>query len=767
LKLCPLSAERIITVVEIPKLNHTMKSFLLIIAALCFFVAAASAQTIPQVLAQQPLYTQLNASLVGKPIETFLNDANITATLLAPIDQKTPLNLTDAQISYHVINGTALNAANVQDGELFVTSLSLASLNNGFQRIRASRAVNTTQVFLGPNRASLNNTALTASNGVIHGLDQPMALPVDLATLTTSVDVLRTLSTFLAAANIQLNNSIAGVTAFAPNDNAFKALQTTSPLVYNYLTVAAGLQDLSAVLQLHVARSVAYSNELSNETIPTLNGEDLTITVEGSTVRVGNSASSATVVSADNLASNGVAHIIDQVLIPTDFKFNLRKALLGLKLNTFTNALASLNLTQYLDNTDPFTIFAPTDAALAGKNATADLLKYHIIAESQTIFVNGLLPSQLALASSNQAFQQLKFQVDTVNNITTVNGVTLGAAQNVGASGVIYVLDTVLTPPSKSIVQTAVDGGFSRLVSAVTYAGVAAALQGTTVFAPNNAAFTGPIADYLLLNTTQSNADLINVLKLHVVNGSDIFYINGQPPLPGTVVTLNGDITVTTVNTTVVLNGNSKVVGPNILAANGVIHAIDTVLLPSDFAITTDKVVKGYKASDFLTRLGEANLTSVLTGTGPYTIFAFTDAAYDSAPKSLTSNPSKWPTVMKTHVFNGTIASLVAGRNYTMLSGEILQVASPTSVQVVGAESAGKPSVLGGPIVSDNGVVYLIDGILSVKAVESDDGLSDTAIGFIVIGCIIGVLLIIGAAGGGYWYYRRRAGYEQIGDNSF
>jgi hypothetical protein len=50
---------------------------------------------------------------------------------------------------------------------------------------------------------------------------------------------------------------------------------------------------------------------------------------------------------------------------------------------------------------------------------------------------------------------------------------------------------------------------------------------------------------------------------------------------------------------------------------------------------------------------------------------------------------------------------------------------------------------------------------------DCSDGLSDTAIGFIVIGCIIGVLLIIGAAGGGYWYYRRRAGYEQIGDNSF
>jgi hypothetical protein len=55
-----------------------------------------------------------------------------------------------------------------------------------------------------------------------------------------------------------------------------------------------------------------------------------------------------------------------------------------------------------------------------------------------------------------------------------------------------------------------------------------------------------------------------------------------------------------------------------------------------------------------------------------------------------------------------------------MLSGEVLQVASPTSVQVVGSESAGKPSVLGGPIATNNGVVYLIDGILSVKAVESE-----------------------------------------------
>lgn len=110
-----------------------------------------------------------------------------------------------------------------------------------------------------------------------------------------------------------------------------------------------------------------------------------------------------------------------------------------------------------------------------------------------------------------------------------------------------------------------------------------------------------------------------------------------------------------------------------------------------------------------------------------------------------------------------------------------------SSSRPTGAEAAGKPRVIGGPVATTNGVVYVIDGILSVKAEPKDEydripsrrspfpitnplphsGLSDTTIGFIVIGCIVGVLLVIGAAGGGYWYYRRRAGYEQIGDNAF
>jgi uncharacterized surface protein with fasciclin (FAS1) repeats len=744
-----------------------MKSILVLL--LVAFLAAASAQTIAEKLAQEPLYSQVHESLAGKPIETFLNETTITATLLAPKNEAPALNLTNDELSYHVVNGTQLNVSQVVDGELFLTALGpLASLNGGFQRVKAS--VNGTQLFVGPNKAEVNVTELEASNGAIYGLDRVIAFPTDLDGLVTSLG-LTTLATVLKAAGLQLNTT--GATVFAPSDAAFADLLTTTPLIYKYLTSAVGVADLKSVLELHVATRVVYSADipLGTTTEPTLNGETVSLVRTATEVTVGNAKGAAQVsTSGDEPASNGVAHVINKVLLPIGVTFNLGKALAGLGLTSFADALREFNLTQFLDNTTPYTLFAPTNAALAGKTPTAELLKYHIVAGAKTSFPAGLVQSELALVSDNAAFQQHTVTV-TAGNDTVLDGVTLPAAQSGGAQvGVIYVIDTVLPVPTKNIVATATDGGFSKFVSAVTLAGAAASLVDTTVFAPVDAAFTGPVADYLLLNTNQSNADLLNVLNLHIAAGKNYYYAAGLPALPGTIVTRNAveNITVTVNGSTVHLNDKATVVKADVLAADGVIHGIDSVLFPSDFALTTDKVVQGFKAGDFLGLMAKANLTHVLTGVETFTVFTFTDSAYDSAPQDLIDNPSKWPSVLKTHIYSGNITALVAGTNYTMLSGEVLEVLSATSIQVRGAEQAGKPKVLGGPIVTSNGVVYSIDGILSVKAVEKDDdGLSDTAIGFIVIGCIVGVLLIIGAAGGGYWYYRRRAGYEQIGDNAF
>jgi uncharacterized surface protein with fasciclin (FAS1) repeats len=279
----------------------------------------------------------------------------------------------------------------------------------------------------------------------------------------------------------------------------------------------------------------------------------------------------------------------------------------------------------------------------------------------------------------------------------------------------------------------------------------------------------GPIGQYLLLNTNQSNADLLNVLKYHLVAGNNYYYVNSIPALPASVDTLDNEaISVTTTNGTVTLNGNAQITQPNILASDGVLHGINQVLIPTNFIITNDKIIQGWKATIFLNLVSETGLTELLDGQVSYTAFVFTDAAYDKAPEKYLENPSLWSTVVRTHIYNGTIDTLVGGQNYTMLSGAVVHIIDNTTLQVWGEEGSGKPQIKAGPIQTSNGVVYLINGILTVDTSSGDDGrLSDTTIGFIVIGAIVAVLLVIGAVGGGYWYYKRRAGYEKIGESTF
>ncbi len=141
------------------------------------------------------------------------------------------------------------------------------------------------------------------------------------------------------------------------------------------------------------------------------------------------------------------------------------------------------------------------------------------------------------------------------------------------------------TTEVSNIVETAVAGSdFTVLVQAIEAAGLVEALSAPgpfTVFAPTDAAFTallealGMTAEELLANTEL----LTSVLLYHVVAGSanaaDL--TNGQ-----TLTTLAGlDLTVTIDGATVMIN-NATVIVADIATSNGVIHVIDTVLLPTE-----------------------------------------------------------------------------------------------------------------------------------------------------------------------------------------
>lgn len=135
----------------------------------------------------------------------------------------------------------------------------------------------------------------------------------------------------------------------------------------------------------------------------------------------------------------------------------------------------------------------------------------------------------------------------------------------------------------KDIVDTAVAAGsFTTLVAAVKAAGLVDTLKGDgpfTVFAPTDEAFAKlPEGTLENLLKPENKDQLAAILTYHVVSGKvkakDVVKLNEATTVQGSDV----DIAVTDAG--VVLNGNSNVVKTDIKTSNGVIHVIDTVILP-------------------------------------------------------------------------------------------------------------------------------------------------------------------------------------------
>lgn len=142
-----------------------------------------------------------------------------------------------------------------------------------------------------------------------------------------------------------------------------------------------------------------------------------------------------------------------------------------------------------------------------------------------------------------------------------------------------------------NVVEVASDKQFlTTLVAAVGAAGLADALGTTdpiTVFAPTNAAFAAlPAGTVESLLLPENKAQLVKILSYHVVAGKYRFIdvIKATLRGPVTLTTLSGDsLTVSRKGASILLqtpNGTSRVIRPNIMADNGVIHVIDSVLLP-------------------------------------------------------------------------------------------------------------------------------------------------------------------------------------------
>ena len=258
---------------------------------------------------------------------------------------------------------------------------------------------------------------------------------------------------------------------------------------------------------------------------------------------------------------------------------------------TLVAAVQAAELVDTLNGKGPFTVFAPTDEAFAklpkgtlemllkpeNKAKLAAILTYHVVPGS----VKAADVVKLKNAATVQG-QRVDIKVDAGK--VMVDGANVVATDVACSNGVIHVIDTVILPVDGTIVDVAAkNGSFNTLVAAVKAAGLVETLSGKgpfTVLAPTDAAFAKlPAGTLEMLLKPENKKQLVDILTYHVVPGvaaySDQVVKMSQVP-----TVLGTPITVTVTDGKVRLN-DSNVVATDVEASNGVIHVVDTVILPT------------------------------------------------------------------------------------------------------------------------------------------------------------------------------------------
>jgi uncharacterized surface protein with fasciclin (FAS1) repeats len=276
-----------------------------------------------------------------------------------------------------------------------------------------------------------------------------------------------------------------------------------------------------------------------------------------------------------------------------------------------------------------------------------------------------------------------------------------------------------------NIVQVAQkDARFSILVEAVQAASLVETLSGPgpyTVFAPTNEAFgallteLGVTKDQLLANKTLLTA----VLKYHVVSGS---VSSAQVPLGKAITPVSGGFfKVDKVGTDLLItdgrNRSSKIVQADVVASNGVIHAIDKVILPADKNIVQTAAANP-NFSILVEAVTAAGLADTLSGAGPFTVFAPTNAAFAAllselgvTKDQLLANKALLTKVLTYHVVPALAlkADVQVNTPIKTVEGETFVVSQALAITDQRGRQA---NITATDILASNGAIHVIDKVI-------------------------------------------------------
>ncbi|MEL7499575.1 MAG: fasciclin domain-containing protein [Planctomycetota bacterium] len=257
---------------------------------------------------------------------------------------------------------------------------------------------------------------------------------------------------------------------------------------------------------------------------------------------------------------------------------------------TLVTAVQAAGLVDTLNGHQEFTVFAPTDEAFAqldsntlssllkpeNKDQLTQILTYHV--------VKGRVNARDAYGLDNAAtVNGQRLGIDFQGNELKVNDSRIVVTDIQCSNGVIHVIDAVMLPKLANIPATATAAGnFNTLLAAVGAAGLGEVLSGPgpfTVLAPTDEAFAAlPAGTVETLLKPENKQKLIDILKYHVIAGRvyDTDAVNARQANSLLGRSLNIDVTADGLKI-----NDATVIAKNIETTNGVIHAIDQVLLPT------------------------------------------------------------------------------------------------------------------------------------------------------------------------------------------
>ena len=307
---------------------------------------------------------------------------------------------------------------------------------------------------------------------------------------------------------------------------------------------------------------------------------------------------------------------------------------------------------------------------------------------------------------------------------------------------------------STSVVDIAIEnGGFTTLVAAIEAAGLVETLEGDgpfTVLAPTNAAFDsafealGITAEELLADTDT----LTKILTYHVLpleaNSQLVSTLDGE-----SVPTVNGQSVAIAVSDGVITINSAEVVSPDLAADNGIVHVVNAVLLPPDVAealgvameepieetttttaapTTTeapaelgtivDVAVESGQFPTLVAALQATGLDEVLSGEGPFTVFAPTEEAFAAAlealeitAEELLADTETLTSILTYHV----VATNAPAEVVVTLDGQDIETVNGATLLVtIDGDNVmvNEANVVAVDIFGSNGVIHVIDGVL-------------------------------------------------------